>query len=268
MFFGPVYLTLQIGALGALTLGAMTGAILALERRRDFLAGTLLSLALLKPSQGLPILLLGGIWLIFRRSWKAILGMAVGALGLLLLGFLLDPAWPVVFLGSAQGLMTRNVGLHSNVFSLASHACASGGACTWLLGGVASLIVAGATLLYLWRRRRALTQVEAFSLIFPIAFILAIYAWSYDQILYVIPIAWIAAQLAVSRRGYRVGSGLHPCRSSLFHRRLGGPCLHGNRRVEQYHVSPGSCGSRSRTENTAGRSNLSSVVGERTTAHP
>ncbi len=202
MFFGPLYLTLQIGALGGLMLGAVVGAILALERRRAFLAGALLSIVLLKPPQGLSLLLLGGTWLVFHRSWRALLGLAIGALGLLVAGLLLDPAWPLVFASIGQVVMTRNLGLHSNVFSLASRACNFGVACTWSLGGAAAFLLGGVTLVYLWRRRNALSHLAAFSVIIPIAFVTAVYAWSYDQILYVIPIAWSTGQLAVSGRGY------------------------------------------------------------------
>ncbi len=202
MFFGPVFLTLQIGALGGLTLGAVVGAILALERRRELLAGALLSIVLLKPPQGLPLLILGGTWLVFHRSWRALLGLSIGAFVLLVAGLLLDPAWPLAFASIGQMVMTRNLGLHSNVFSLASHACSGGASCTWILGGGAALVVGAATLVYLWRRRSILSHMAAFSVIIPIAFVTAVYAWSYDQILYVIPIAWATGQLAVSARGY------------------------------------------------------------------
>jgi hypothetical protein len=202
LFFGPVYLTLQIGALGAFTLGTLTAAILALDGRRELIGGALLSLLLLKPSQGLPIVLLCGIWLLSHRSWNAILGIAMGSVALLLVGILLDPAWPVAFAGSSQGLMTRNLGLQSTVFSLASHVCVAGVHCTWILGGAAAFGLGAATLAYLWRRRPRVTHLEAFSLIVPISFVTAVYGWSYDQILYVIPIAWVAGRLARRRRGY------------------------------------------------------------------
>ena len=201
LFFGPLYLTLQIGGLGAVALGATTASIIALERRRELLAGILLSLLFLKPSQGLPILLLSGAWLLSRHSGRSILGMALGSLGLLVVGMLLDPKWPAVFLGSAQGLMTRNLGLHSNVFSLARHACGIDGACTWLVGGVAALVLGVATMAYLWRRRQVLTHWEAFSLMIPMAFLASPYGWSYDQILYVIPIAWVVGRLMALPRG-------------------------------------------------------------------
>jgi hypothetical protein len=70
MFFGPVYLTLQVGAVGALTLLAAGTAIWAWDRRASFAAGALLALTLLKPSQGVPIALLAGVWMVARRTGR------------------------------------------------------------------------------------------------------------------------------------------------------------------------------------------------------
>jgi hypothetical protein len=40
------------------------------------------------------------------------------------------------------------------------------------------------------------------NLIIPLGFVSAIYLWSYDQILYVIPIVWIASRLLDKTRSY------------------------------------------------------------------
>jgi hypothetical protein len=207
LFFGPVYLTLQIGALGAFTLGAVTATVLALKGHREILAGALLSLVLLKPPQGLSILVLAGMWLFFSHCWKAFLGIGAGALALLLAGMVLDPTWPAVFIDSAHGITTRSLGLHSTVFSIAHHVCQSGGDCQWILGTVAALLIGVVTIAYLWRRRRTLSHFGAFSLIIPVAFIAAIYAWSYDQILYVLPLTWVAGTFARSWKGTAAAIG-------------------------------------------------------------
>ncbi|HET6846591.1 MAG TPA: glycosyltransferase family 87 protein [Anaerolineales bacterium] len=202
LFFGPLYLTLQIGALGAFTLGAVTAGVLALDRRRDLLGGVLLSLVMLKPPLGLPIVLLAGVWLVMRRCWMALIGISAGSTLLLLAGLFIDPGWPGVFVGSAgDGIATRSLGLHSTVFSMAHIVCASGGNYQWLLGALAALLLGLAAGAYLWRRRLLLTHLEAFSVIIPIAFVSAVYAWSYDQVLYVLPIAWILGRWAKSPRG-------------------------------------------------------------------
>ena len=206
LYFGPLYLTMQIGAIGAFSLGAVTAAAFALEKRRGFLAGLMLSLVLLKPPLGLPLLMLAGVWLFFRHCWTAFAGIAVGSALLLLAGMLLDPKWPFIFIGSAgDGIATRSLGLHSTVFSVAHGVCASVGNCQWLLGAIVALLLCLAASAYLWRRHLMLTHLDAFALIIPIAFMSAVYAWSYDQVLYVLPIAWIVGRLAQSLRGVVTG---------------------------------------------------------------
>jgi hypothetical protein len=132
----------------------------------------------------------------------ALIGMCTGSVLLLIAGLFLDPGWPGVFISSAgDGIATRNLGLHSTVFSVAHSLCAGAGNCQWLLGALAALLLGGAAGAYLWRRRLLLTHLGAFSLIIPIAFVSAVYAWSYDQVLYVLPIAWIVSRWARSPRG-------------------------------------------------------------------
>jgi hypothetical protein len=71
-FFGPVYLTLRTGSVGAFPLLLILFASLLLQNEKSFFAGILLSLTILKPPQGLTILLLAGAWLLARRDWKAL----------------------------------------------------------------------------------------------------------------------------------------------------------------------------------------------------
>ena len=92
-FFGPLYLTLHTGSIGAFAMLAILGAILLLEKDKSLLAGIVLSLTMLKPPQGLTILLLAGIWFLARRDWKAIFGVAIGGISLLIIGMIQDPLW-------------------------------------------------------------------------------------------------------------------------------------------------------------------------------
>ncbi len=129
-------MTLQIGSLGAFTLVAIGAAILALERGAPLPAGLLLSLTMLKPSQGAPIALLAGIWLIARHEWKGLWGMFAGGVALLALGAAADPLWMIQFGSSSQTLLKETLGLQSNAISFAYLACRHNSSCTWLLGGL------------------------------------------------------------------------------------------------------------------------------------
>jgi hypothetical protein len=201
-FFGPVYLTLHTGSVGALALLAIVGAILLLEKDKSLLAGMLLSLAMLKPPQGLTILLLAGIWFLARRDWKAIYGVAIGGIALLVVGMIQDPLWLVKFRGASEAVMDRTQGVHSNVWAFAHLACGGTSPCWLSLGGTASLTLIGLAGFLLWRNRSRLTAWEAFNIILPVGFVSTIYLWAYDQLPYLIPIVWVIGTLAQKSRSY------------------------------------------------------------------
>jgi hypothetical protein len=208
LFFGPVYLSLQIGAIGAIALLVLVFSILLLDRGRDLLAGLLLSLLILKPSQGLPILLLIGAWLLFRRNLRSVYGMLAGGLILLLGGLLYDPHWIPEFLVNSQLVSARTLGVQSNAYSFAYLLCGRQAPCGQVAGSVAALLILGLGAALLWRNRKAWTDWEAFNLAIPLGFLSAVYIWSYDQILYIIPLVWIAVALLRRTRSYLVALGI------------------------------------------------------------
>ncbi len=201
-FFGPLYLTLFTGSIGAIAALVILVAILLFEKDRSLLAGIILSLTILKPPQGLPILLLAGIWFFARRDWKAILGVAIGGISLLLIGMIQDPLWAIKFLGASQAVMDRTQGIHSNVWAFAYLACGSVSPCSTLLGGTLGLILLGLGGFFLWRNQAKVTAWEAFNVIIPIAFVSTIYLWAYDQLTYIIPIVWIIGTLVERTKSY------------------------------------------------------------------
>ncbi|HEX8990459.1 MAG TPA: glycosyltransferase family 87 protein [Anaerolineales bacterium] len=202
LFFGPAYLTLQVGSIGGIALAVIVAAILLLSHDRSLLAGLLLSLLILKPSQGLPLLLLIGLWFLFRRNLRAVVGMLVGGLALLISGLLYDPQWIQKFLGNSAGVSARTAGEQSNVFSFADLACRDQQGCMWAVGIFAAFIVLAVGSYFLWRNRANWNDWQALNLIIPLGFLTAPYSWSYDQLLYVIPIVWITARLMGTSRPY------------------------------------------------------------------
>ena len=67
-FFGPLYLTLHTGSISGFATLAILGAILLFEKDKSLLAGIVLSLTMLKPPQGLTILLLAGVWFLAQHD--------------------------------------------------------------------------------------------------------------------------------------------------------------------------------------------------------
>ncbi len=201
-FFGPVYLTLHTGSVGALALLAIVGAILLLEKDKSMLAGMLLSLTMLKPPQGLTILLLAGTWFLARRNWKAIYGILIGGIALLVVGMIQDPFWLIKFRGASEAVMDRTQGVHSNVWAFAYLACGGTSPCWLILGGASSLLLLGLGGFFLWRNQSRLTAWKAFSIILPIGFVSTIYLWAYDQLPYLIPVIWIIGTLVKRGNSY------------------------------------------------------------------
>jgi hypothetical protein len=202
LFFGPTYLSLQVGSIGAIAVLICLAAILLLERQKSILAGAFLTILILKPSQGLPILLLLAVWLAGRRDWKAIMGMVLGGLILLISGLIYDPLWIGKFLDNSQVVSSRTLGVQSNIYSFAYMACNQNTSCMWFAGSLGTLLVLVFGALYLWRNSLHLSAWEAINLIIPLGFTATIYLWSYDQLLYIIPIVWIAAKLVEVTTSY------------------------------------------------------------------
>jgi hypothetical protein len=200
LFFGPSFLTLQIGALGAFTLGTILVSMYALQHERQLLAGVALSLTLLKPPQAVPILVLACVWFVARRSWPAIAGIGVGAAALLVTGWALDAHWIAKFSAVGSALVERSLGLHANTFGLAYHACSGSEGCMWITGGVAAAAILTLTSVHLWKHAHDASPWEALNLIVPTAFVSTLYLWSYDQVLYLLPIVWIVLRL-IDRTG-------------------------------------------------------------------
>lgn len=202
LFFGPAYLSLQVGSVGIFSLLAITLAIVLLQKDRPFLAGVALAVTLLKPPQALTLMLLIGIWFVFRRQWRAIAGVGIGSVVLLAVWLLRDPQGLIKFRGSSDSLLGHTLGVQSNVYSFAYLACGRNATCMWALGTVAALVVVALGVFLLWRNRTAWSDWQAFNIIIPLGFLSAIYLWSYDQMLYIIPVVWIASRLFARVRSY------------------------------------------------------------------
>jgi hypothetical protein len=202
LFFGPVYLSLQVGSIGAFSLFLVLISLLLFEREKTFLAGMALSLTILKPPQGLTILLLAGIWFLIRKNWKAILGVTTGGLALFVAGLLQDPLWVIKFRSATQAVMDRTLGVQSNCWAFSNLICKGTFPCSTILGVAAMLTLLSLGAFYLWHNRFHLSVWEAFNIIIPIGFVSTIYLWSYDQILYIIPITWIVGTLVKRNKSY------------------------------------------------------------------
>lgn len=200
LFFGPLYLTTHAGTFSVFPLIILLVAILLLEKDKSLLAGIVLAFTMLKPPQGLTILLLVGVWFLAKRNWKAIAGVALGGLIILVVGLVQDPQWIQKFLGAGDAVMDRTLGVHSNVWAFAYLGCNGASPCANILGGVLSASLLGVAALLLWQNQARWSAWEAMNLIIPVGFVSTIYLWAYDQLPYIIPIIWIVGTLVQKQR--------------------------------------------------------------------
>lgn len=202
LFFGPIYLSLQIGSIGSLTLLILLMAMLLLQKNYSFASGILLAMTMLKPPQGISILFLIGIWFLLRKDWKAILGIFLGGIILWALGMAIDKNWVSEFLHSSEAAFDRRLGFQPNVWSFSYLLCNKNLNCSFTTGSILSLIFLGSTAYFLWLNHKVLSIWEAFNIIIPIAFTATVYLWGYDQILYIFPIIWVTGTLMKRTKNY------------------------------------------------------------------
>jgi hypothetical protein len=196
MAMPPLLINAVTGQAGFL-IAALFIAGMALLPRRPLLGGILLGLIVMKPQLGLviPFALAAG------RDWRAFLGAAASAAGVLLVGLLL-------FGWQSYAAWLHNAGLYSSVVAdglagwqrMASVYAALrfdglGAVPAWFAQGVVGLAALAAACL-IWRRTsdrdaRAAALASATALASP-------YLFGYDLLLLVMPLAWLVARGSVA----------------------------------------------------------------------
>jgi hypothetical protein len=202
LYFGPIYLTLQIGSIGAISLLFILGGLYFLDKQNLFAAGLLFSFTMIKPSQGVVILFILGTIFVLTKQWKFIYGMILGGVLLLILGMILNPNWVSIFIHSSEATFDRRLGVQSNVWSFSYLVCNENSSCYSILGTIGMLILLAVTIYYLWRNDSKITNWEKLNLIIPISFVATLYLWAYDQILYILPIVWIIGTFVEKSKSY------------------------------------------------------------------
>lgn len=201
-FFAPLIQAVGKGTVGALLLLGVVLACELLRRQKSFLGGLVFSILLLKPQLGVPILAVMGLWMLFRRDWRGMAGLATGGLLLFVIGEIADLYWVTRFLGVSQQKFGLTFGFQPTLFSLASLVCGGGNACTLGLGGLLSLALLGLVVYILFRKAQTLSALDAFGLAAPLGMLVTPYLWSYDHLLLIIPLIWLTDQLIVRSKKF------------------------------------------------------------------
>jgi hypothetical protein len=198
---GNIFLGLMTGTIAALFVVFLTLALYFMETRRPLLAGIALAGLALKPPL-LTVVVLIGLWLLFRRTWKAIGGIAVGGLGLLLIGLIQDPLWVQKFLGAGGNLLSMRLGNQPTIISYTRLACGGNLPCAFISYGFIVLALVALFAFLVWKKQETLTPIMAFSAAIALGVFLPPYIWSYDYALLIIPICYIVFDLIRRRETY------------------------------------------------------------------
>jgi hypothetical protein len=209
ILFRPTILTLVNGQLTALLLLVLTGVLHLWNKDRWEWGALLLSVLILKPNLGAPILLLLGLWLVLEKKYKAVLALILGGAILLVIGLMMNPAWVQEYLGIGGGKVQDTFGFSPTAWGLGSLLCDFRSPRSLLVGGAGALLLLLAAA-WLYIRGRVHTPSAVIPLVITTGLLVTPYSWTYDQLLLVIPIIMTALALAERKRGLIPAALLFP----------------------------------------------------------
>ena len=196
-----IHLMLLTGTISTLFLVFLLLALFFMEQNQPIIAGIMLSFLALKPSL-LTIVGLIGLWLLICRNWRAIAGIIIGGIGLLVVGLLQDPLWVEKFRGVGANLFNMRLGNQPTLISYTRLACGGGVTCALVLYVVLFVVLTGLFAWLVWQKRNTLTPLTVFSAAIALGVLLPPYIWSYDYALLVIPLAYICFELVRRRSSF------------------------------------------------------------------
>ena len=196
--FRPSFSVIFNGQILSLLLIFVCVSILLFHNQDWFWGGFALSLLSLKPSIGLPILALAGLWLLAKKQWPGILGIALGCITLLLAGMLIDPNWPIEYIRVSGDSFSKYFGLHPTMWGVVDKIFIKDTK-SLVAGAVVSLTILVTEVYVLNRRGTHSAPIEAFASILPAGLLIAPYSWSYDQILLAVPLIYLMIRVASSQ---------------------------------------------------------------------
>jgi hypothetical protein len=195
--FRPTIPLLLNGQLAGFFLFVCVLVCLLWEKGRWFWGGALLSLLLLKPNVGAPVIALACLYLLANRRWSAMAGIAAASLAMLAAGLARQPNWVAEYVLVLLNKNTETFGFSPTVWGLAAMGCGFTLDCTQVAGSVLAVgLVAGYAVLVLNPKRA--NPPAALALAITAAVLVTPYIWPYDQILLALPI--LLTMAAIRRR--------------------------------------------------------------------
>ena len=190
VIFAPALLTLRMGQVSVLILLGIVGFLHLEGKGNDFWAGAFLVLLTLKPHITYLLWVAIAWWVITRKRWKVLWGLGGTLLVLCALLTPLRPTWALDYLGAlSQPPLYWRAPVLGTVLRILF-----GWDRTWLQY-LLSLILCPLVLVALHRRRATFVWKDVASPLLLLSVPTAVYGWSFDQLVLLIPylqaVAWL-----------------------------------------------------------------------------
>ena len=190
ILYRPTTTTFLGGQLSTLFLFFATLAAFLWHREQWFWGGAVLALLALKPSLGFPILTLSILWLIARKYFSALAGIASSGIFLLLISLLIDPNWVSKYLHILTTKLDNEFGTSPTLWGFSSIACGFNHHCIAWLGGI-SLVLFLALNIWLLHKWQFASPIPALGHLVSISLLITLYLWPYDHILLLISAVYL-----------------------------------------------------------------------------
>ncbi len=158
-----------------------------LKTKRLFWAGFALAFTALKPNPFILFIPLIGLWLLWSRQWRVIIGGAAGGFALLASSWLAQPGWVSGWM-HARG-KTSVVTITPTVWGLSAEIAGN----WWLPVGMLLTVLITVWVAYLIFSQPRLPAEAVVSLAMAASLLTTPYAWAYEQALLFLPWAWLFA---------------------------------------------------------------------------
>ncbi len=193
--FRPTFPAISNGQIVPFLLFLLSVSIRLFHDERWLSGGLVMSALSLKPSIGIPILVLAGVWLLAGKQWRALAGMALGGLTLALMGVIVNYRWVIDYLSIGGDSFQKYFGMQPTMWGLLDRIFETDKT-SLMVGIVCAAAVLGIEAYLFWKYRTRLSSYPAFATILPAMLFIAPYSWNYDQILLAVPIIFLLMHIS------------------------------------------------------------------------
>ena len=186
-FFRPVTVTLWLGQIDGLILVLLALGQLQWQKQNWFIGSIIVTLSIIKPQIGFPLIAFLTVWLIIRRLWNAMLGVGITLFVFYMVGWLFDHYWLFQWIEISRSKNEPLFCCTPTIWGLGSALCNFNPGCGVVLGIIIALGLCSILLVLLAPIPTGEVKF-VFGLSIPVALLVSPYLWTYSQISLLIPI--------------------------------------------------------------------------------